>query len=188
MQKSREEWLQEVVTKMEKEKGFTLDQWVKMVRDAKLTAHGEILDFFKKKHGITHGYASALTHAVRDVLEGVKSEDDLIEAQYGGEKAALRPIYDKIIKAVTGFGQDVSVVPMKAYSSLRRKKQFAIVQPSTKTRIDIGLNMKGKSPAGRLEAAGSWNSMCTHRVRLTTKDEVDAELVAWLREAYEHTS
>lgn len=186
MQKTREEWLQEVVAKMEKEKGFTLDQWVKMVRDAKLTKHGEILDFFKKKHGIAHGYASALIHAVRDVLEGVESEDDLIEAQYTGEKAALKPIYEKVIKTVTGFGDDVTVTPMKAYVSLRWKKQFAIVQSSTKMRMDIGLQLKGKSPTERLEAGAKWNDMFTHRVKVTSKDEVDAELVAWLREAYEN--
>ena len=27
--------------------------------------------------------------------------------------------------------------------------------------------------------------MCTHRIRLTGADEVDAEVAAWLREAYD---
>ena len=69
--------------------------------------------------------------------------------------------------------------------SLRRKKQFAIAQPSTKDRFDLGLNLKGVAPAGRLEASGSFNAMVTHRVRLASPAEVDAEVLAWLRAAYD---
>jgi hypothetical protein len=69
--------------------------------------------------------------------------------------------------------------------SLRRKTQFATLHPSTKTRFDVGLKLKGVPPAGRLEAAGSWNAMVTHRVRLESADGVDKELVGWLRKAYE---
>ncbi len=70
--------------------------------------------------------------------------------------------YDKLMHAIAKFGNDVEVSPKKAYVSLRRKKQFAIIQPSTKTRMDVGLNIKGVKPAGKVEAAGSWNAMCTH--------------------------
>ena len=73
----------------------------------------------------------------------------------------------------------------KSYVSLRRSKQFALVQPSTRTRVDLGINLKGDDPAGRLEASGSFNAMVSHRVRLTEADEVDAEVTGWLREAYD---
>ncbi|MFW9798547.1 MAG: DUF5655 domain-containing protein, partial [Candidatus Thorarchaeota archaeon] len=77
------------------------------------------------------------------------------------------------------------IAPKKTYVSLRRKKQFAIVQPSTKTRMDIGLIIKGKDTTKRLEEGSKWNGMCTHRVRVTGKTEIDSELVGWLKEAYE---
>ena len=64
-------------------------------------------------------------------------------------------------------------------------KQFAIIQPSTRTRVDIGINLKGIDPTDRLEASGSFNSMVSHRVRVGTVDEVDQELLQWLLEAYE---
>ena len=97
----------------------------------------------------------------------------------------MKPIYTAFVRAVKKLGKDVEISPKKAYVSLRRNKQFALIQPSTKTRVDVGLNLKGVRPAGRLESSGSFNAMCTHRVRLESKKDVDAELMGWLREAYE---
>ena len=84
------------------------------------------------------------------------------------------------------FGSDVEISPKKAYVSLRRSKQFAIIQPSTKTRVDLGINLKGVEPEGRLEKSGSFNSMVTHRMKITDKKEVNAELKKWLKEAYKN--
>ena len=83
------------------------------------------------------------------------------------------------------LGDDVGIAPKKAYVSLRRNKQFAIIQPSTKSRIDVGINLKGVEPEGRLEKSGSFNAMVSHRVRITSPKEVDAELEHWLKSAYE---
>ena len=80
--------------------------------------------------------------------------------------------------------KDVEVAPKKAYVSLRRAKQFAILQPSTATRLDVGLVLAGVEPTDRLETAGSFNAMVTHRVRLESVDQVDKELMSWLRQAY----
>ena len=113
-----------------------------------------------------------------------KTGGDLIEAQYSN-KEDLLPIYDAIIEGISGFGDDIEISPKKSYVSLRRSKQFALVQPSTKTRVDIGIKIKDCEPAGRLEAAGSWNSMVSHRVRLTDVNQVDEELLSWLRMGYE---
>jgi len=90
-----------------------------------------------------------------------------------------------LVTKVGGFGNDVDLSPKKAYVSLRRSKQFGLIQPSTATRVDVGLNLKGVAPKGRLEASGSFNSMCTHRVRLESVKDVDAELVSWRKQAYE---
>jgi hypothetical protein len=68
--------------------------------------------------------------------------------------------------------------------SLRRTKQFGLIQPATATRVDVGLVLKDVAPSGRLEASGSFNAMVTHRVRVGNVSEVDPELIAWLRQAY----
>ena len=86
---------------------------------------------------------------------------------------------------MAAFGDDVELAPKKTYVSLRRKKQFGLVQPSTATRVDVGLNLEGRATSERLEASGSFNAMVTHRVRLSSAADVDASLLGWLREAYD---
>jgi hypothetical protein len=95
-------------------------------------------------------------------------------------------VYEALIRAVKALGPDVDVSPKKAYVSLRRSKQFGLIQPTTATRVDVGLVLKGVAPAGRLEASGSFNAMVTHRVRVANAAEVDSELVGWLRQAYQN--
>jgi hypothetical protein len=113
------------------------------------------------------------------------TDEDLVAAQYAGPKAALKPIHDKLIAIVEGFGDGLELAPKKSYVSLRHKKQFGLIQPSTKTRVDLGLVLKGVEPAGRLEASGSFNAMVTHRVRLSSANEVDAAVAGWLKQAFE---
>ena len=87
--------------------------------------------------------------------------------------------------AINGFGNDIEVAPKKAYVSVRRKKQFAIIQPSTKDRLDVGINIKGLEPAGTLLASGSWNAMCTHRIKIESETTINKELINWIKLAYE---
>jgi hypothetical protein len=137
--------------------GKSLEEWKEIVRTCGITGHKAIRDHLQATYG----------------------------AQYAGEKAALLPLYQEIIAAVTGFGEDVEISPKKTYVSLRRAKQFALLQPTTKSRLDVGIALKGVSPVGRLEAAGSFNAMVSHRVRLDAGSAVDDELIGWLKQAYD---
>ncbi len=171
---------------LEEKTGKSLAEWVKVARKLGAAKHGEIVKHLKEQHGMGHGYANLVAQSAIGVLsEGAVEGDDLVAAQYGGEKAGLRAVYDKLVKAVEGFGKDVEIAPKKTYVSLRRSKQFGLIQPSTKTRVDVGINLKGVAAKGRLEASGSFNAMVTHRVRVESAMEVDAELIGWLRQAYE---
>ena len=160
-------------------------QWLELALAKKIDKHGELVTWLKKEHGIGHGYANLIALRAREMASGDASPDDLVLAQYAGAKAALKPIYDSVIAAVRGFGSDVEVSPKKGYVSLRRHKQFAIVQPSTASRLDIGLNLKGVAPSGRLEASGNFNAMCTHRVRIEGEAGLDANVKKWLKQAYD---
>lgn len=165
--------------------GKSLEQWVKIARAAKLSKHGEVVKHLKTEHGLTHGYANLVAHsALESGSISAESGDALIDEQYAGTKAALRPLYDALVAKISKFGGDVEFSPKKAYVSVRRKTQFAILQPSTATRFDVGIKLKGAAPTPRLEVAGSWNQMVTHRVRVESAKEIDAELMAWLKEAY----
>ncbi len=175
-----------MVANLKEKTGKTLDQWLKVTSKAKLEKHGQIVKMLKTDHGITHGFANLIAHKTLAANSPDQAEgDDLVSAQYAGAKEHLKPIYDAIISAVSKFGKDVEVSPKKAYVSLRRNKQFAIIQPSTKTRVDLGLNLKGTDSTDRLEDSGSFNSMVSHRVRLADKKDVNAELKKWLKKAYE---
>ena len=89
---------------------------------------------------------------------------------------------------INKFGEDVELSPKKAYVSLRRKKQFAIIQPSTKDRLDVGLNIKGVAPSGDVIASGSWNAMCTHRIKVENEKMINKDLFNWIKQAYDQAS
>lgn len=172
------------VANIESKTGKTIAQWLPLARQGG-SKHGDMVKHLKAEHGLSHGYANFIALRALETDEQPASVDDAVSAQYAGAKAGLRPIYDKLMAAVQRFGGAVDVAPKKGYVSLRRTKQFACLFPSTATRFDVGLILKGTPPAGRLEASGSFNAMVTHRVRVAGPQEVDQELIAWLRQAYD---
>lgn len=157
--------------------GKTLAQWKTLLGKAKLEKHGLIVKHLKTDHGVTHGFANLIAS------EFLKSDEpvDLVATQYAGPKAELKPIHDAIVKFAKSLGKDVEVAPKKTSVSLRRKKQFALITPATKTRVDLGLSLKGDPAEGRLE---TYNAMCSHRVRLSEPKDLDGEVKAWVKEAY----
>lgn len=166
--------------------GKTVEQWTAIARSSGASKHGELVKLLKSKHGLTHGYANMVAMRTLEAGKGVEAGgDDGVAMQYSGDKAPLRQIYDAIVRAVSRFGRDVEISPKKTWVSLRRGKQFAIIQPSTSTRVDVGLNLGSIRPAGRLESSGSFNAMVSHRVRLGSVRDVDEELIKWLRAAYD---
>jgi hypothetical protein len=185
MPKSPEEMEASMVKNLEEKTGKSLAAWLKIAGKAGCEKHGQLVKHLKSEHGVTHGYANLIAHNHFSGGSTDRATDDLVESQYSGPKAELRPIYDKLMTVVGKLGKDVEVAPKKAYVSLRRSKQFALIQPSTKTRVDVGINLKGVAPKGRLEASGSFNSMVSHRVRIEKPGDVDRELGTWLRQAYE---
>lgn len=173
-----------MIANLEARTGKPFADWIALARGSGHARHKAIIDWLKGEHGFTHGYANLVALKALESDAGSAKPDDLVEAMFAGPKAAVRPIYDAVMAQVSALG-DPELAPKKGYMSLRRAKQFALVQPSTKERVDLGLNLKGVAPEGRLEASGSWNAMVTHRVRLTDPGQVDAELADWLHRAWE---
>ena len=164
--------------------GKSLEEWKAIVAKEQFEKHGQILKFLKENHGMTHGYANFVALKYREADASSHDADDLVANQYKG-KEVLKPIYDLLLKEISAFGSDVEVAPKKAAVSFRKKRQFALVQPSTKTRIDLGLKLNDATLTERLENSGPFGSMCTNRVRLTDVSEVDDELIGWIKKAYE---
>jgi predicted transport protein len=141
------------------------------------------MKLLKGEHGVTHGYANTISILYRQQAED--QPPDLVAAQFAGNKAGMRPVYEAVLAAVRPFGSDVEIAPKKSYVSLRRSKQFAIVKASTSSRVDLGLNLKGVEPTERLEGGNVFSGMCSHLVRLANPSEVDDQVVGWLRQAYD---
>ena len=187
MATSPEEQTANMIASLPEKTGKPLATWTALAKASGKSKHGELVTWLKGEHGITHGYANLIAHMTLKSDSGSKlaAGDDLVGEMFAGDRAALRPTFDALMQAITAFGSDIEQAPKKGYLSLRRKTQFATLHPSTKSRFDVGLKLKGVPPAGRLEAAGSWNAMVTHRVRLEGVHQVDAELIGWLRAAYD---
>lgn len=186
MPKSPEEMKAAMIAGLPEKTGKPLADWLRILHASGLTKHKELVSLLKADHGLTHGFANMIAlQFLQSDSHTANDTDALVAAQYAGAKAGLRPIYDAVLAAARGFGPDVEAAPKKAYVSLRRNKQFAIVQPSTASRVDVGLVLKGTPAVGRLEEAGSFNAMVTHRVRVTSAAEVDQALVRWLKKAYQ---
>lgn len=172
-----------MIANFKEKTGKTLEEWVALIQASGLVKHGEVLDLLKREHGLGHGFANLAAHTAAGLLDADPLA--LLEAQYAGPKAALRPLYEAIAAFARGLGPDVEIAPKKTSVSFRRSKQFACATPATKTRIDLGLQLKGRAPQGRLEALKP-GAMTSHNVRLESLDAFDSEVEAWLRQAYQH--
>ncbi len=166
--------------------GRTLDQLYDVIRKSGLAKHGEIRDMLKSELAMGHGDSNTLVHFYmksQTAESEPESSDDVLDQIYAGPKAGLRPIHDKLMQAINKFGE-FEVAPKKAYISLRRKKQFAMIGPATNTRVEVGLNMKGVKGTDRLNELPA-GQMCQYKVKVTDPKEVDKELIDWIKQAYD---
>jgi len=176
---------QTMIDNLHKNTGKALEQWIEIVKSQNFVKHGEIIKFLKEQHEFTHGFANLVAHkANKSDADSVGNQDELITKQYKG-KEHLKAFYDKLIYEIQTFGKDIEIAPKKTYVSLRRKKQFATLNPATKTRFEIGINLKGKEPQGKLEPEKP-NAMCSHKINLVDIKDIDKEVIEWIRTAYEN--
>jgi len=119
---------------MPEKTGKSLEQWQKILKKKSFAKHSEGVKFLKTEHGVTHGFANTIVALSKE--ENNPSED-LVQNQYKG-KETLIPIYEALIKYVKSLGKDVTITPKKGSVSIIRKRQFTLIKPATKSRIDLG--------------------------------------------------
>lgn len=172
--------LKTMIDNMPEKTGKSLEEWKDILKEKSFSKHSEALKFLKTEYQVTHGFANTIVLLSR---EESSSDEDLVSAQYKG-KETLIPVYNELITFVKSLGPDVNISPKKGSVSIIRKRQFILIKPATRTRIDLGFKLKDKATTGRLGDSGPFGSMCTHRVMLSDVSEVDDELKAWIKEAY----
>lgn len=178
-----EKTLETQLANIQERTGKPLDELFRILEESGLEKHGRLRDHLKKELGMGHGDANTVVHVYRqrgdDAPRTVEGE---LARIYSG-KESLRPIHDAIMERVESLG-DFEVSAKKSYVSLRRKKQFAMVGPATRSQVEIGLDFEHADPPERLRPEKD-GRMCRYKVRISDVEEVDDELVGWMRDAYE---
>ena len=168
-----------------KNTGKTLEQWIEIVKQKNFAKHGEIINFLKDEHGFSYGFANLVAHKSKGSDAGsAEDSSELMEKQYKG-KEHFKPLYETLMAEIMKFGNDIEVAPKNAYVSLRRKKQFALLQPATKTRFEIGLIIKGQDAKGVLEVIPAANAMCSHKINIESEQDITSEVLNWIKVAYD---
>jgi predicted transport protein len=179
---SVEEQIANQIANIERSTGRSLADWIEVVRASGLEKHGQQVAMLKADHGLGHGNANLIAIKAREAADGGAPEDAaLIDSHYAGRNAGLRPTYEMVIATVQTFGDDVELAPKKTYVSLRRRKQFGQVGPAA-GQLEVCVNLPGHPGTERLRPT---TGMGTHKVRIAGADGLDAELIGWLREAYD---
>lgn len=173
--------LQTMIDNMPEKTGKSLDDWKVILKEKSFAKHSEGVKYLKTEHNVTHGFANTIVTLSKSEHN---SDEDLVVTQYKG-KEGLIPIYEKLISFIKTLGTDVTITPKKGSVSIIRKRQFVLIKPATKTRIDLGFKLKDKPTTERLENSGPFGTMCTHRVKLSEIEKINNELKNWIKEAYE---
>lgn len=171
------------IRNIEQATGKTVSQFTALVSKTDLEKHGQIVAYLKSEHGLTHGNANLLAHLVREELAGGPPQDDaLLDAQYEGGKAKLRPLYEQLATIAEELGADVEKVIQKTGVSFRRKKQFVLLQAPSAKRVQIGLNLPVTPDDPRVKEV---SGMCSHRVDITDEAEIDDQVAGWILASYD---
>jgi hypothetical protein len=147
---------------------------------------GAVVAWLKADFGLGAGHAMAI-YATFTRPGGVRASPDArLDRLFSGGRARWREAFEALLAQAQAYGGGVvgSSAADKYVSLIRDGKKFAIVQPGA-SYLDLGFKVPGAAPTARFAEAGGWNAMVTHRVRLGDGDEIDAEVLGWLRRAFD---
>jgi predicted transport protein len=175
-----------IVRNLPEKTGRSLEEWTAMLKaDGPEGERRDRVAWLKREHGLGHVTAGLVVEATdRPEAFADVAPDVLVDALFEG-KPAIRPLYQYVRGQIELLGDDVEVEPRKTYVAFSRGRQFALVQAQAH-RLELGLVLPDAATTTRFRAAGSFGSgQTTHRVSVVSESDVDGELLAWLREAYE---
>ena len=181
-----QKWMAELPTKT----GRSLEEWV-----AHVQKHGPPEEkarrlWLKEKHGLGTNTAWWIAeHASggddlgiieHDPDRYLEAAEQYVAGMFAGPKAALWPIYERLLELGFALGSDVRVCPCKTIVPFYRHRVFAEVKPSTRTRIDFGFALGDTKATGRLIDTGGFakKDRITHRIPLSSLADLDKEVEA----------
>ena len=166
--------------------GKTPEDFAELATKKGLSKHGETVAWLKNEFALGQGHATAIAAVILKAGVLKVSPKQKLGMLFTGKKEHWREPAEKLMGQISKFGNDVRIAAGGTYINLlRAQKKFGILQPSSAERLDIGIKLKGRAAHRRFEPAGPWNAAVTHRVRIAEPKEIDAEVLSWLKSAYE---
>ena len=188
--------VQKWIIELKPKTGRSLEEWIALVKKEGPKDYQARRAWLKSKHKL--GSNSAWWIAER--ADGKGDEEDsperylatavrYVEEQYSGRKAAMRPVFEQLLALGKALGPDVKACPCKTMVPLYRKHVFAQIKPTTNTRIDFGLcftTYSGRLPKRLIDTGGlAKKDRITHRIEVSSADQIDDDLKKWLCAAYD---
>lgn len=176
-----------LVASMKERTGRTLEEWVALVHASGIDPLDQkaVRNWLKTEHGLLQNTQWTIAEAAAEAAGWVRpTEEEYVDQQYQGPKAALRPIFDRLREIFESFGQDVRMEGRATYTPFVRGRQFVAIAATTRTRVDVGLRYT-KAPKSPLLTPSKGPGQATHKLSLTSVDEITDEVESLLREAYE---
>ncbi|MDX6612092.1 MAG: hypothetical protein QOD75_1278 [Blastocatellia bacterium] len=182
------------IAELKQKTGRTVEEWVALVKKEGPPTEQERRDWFKQIHGLGTNSAWWLAERsfgkgeeVGDPDEYLRAAEKYVEEMFSGKKAALRPLYDKLLQLGLKTGKDVKACPCQTIVPLYRKHVFAQIKPTTQTRIDLGFALGDMKTPKRLIDTGGWvkKDRITHRIEITSVKDIDDDVKHWLKVAHD---
>jgi hypothetical protein len=186
--------VQTAIAKLPEKTGRSLDQWIALIKKSGPKGEAARRDWLKTTHKLGTNFAGWLAERAEGKSSELADPDQYfaaaeryVEEMFGGSKAALRPLYDGLLKLGFSIGQDVKACPCKTIVPLYRRHVFAQIKPTTRTRIDLGLALGNTRAPKRLIDTGGFKKKdrITHRIEITAPGDIDSEVTRWMKNAYE---
>ena len=185
---------QKWVAELKQKTGRTLDEWLRLIKKSGPKDEKSRREWLKTEHGLGTNSASWLAERAEGKASDIGDPDTYlaaaegyVEQMFSGAKAALRPIYDEILKVGLKVARDVKACPCQTIVPLYRNHVFAQIKPTTTKRIDIGFALGDMKAKGRLIDTGGFakKDRITHRIPLESVADIDDEVKQWLKVAYD---
>jgi hypothetical protein len=183
------------VAELKEKTGRTLDEWKAHIVQAGPPDLAERREWLKARYKL--GTNTAWWLAER--AEGQPTWDETpeqylaiaptyVDEMFGGPKAAMRPVGDALMRMAREVAPDIKFCPCKTIIPFYREHVIAEIKPATKSRIDFGLSLGSGVPfTARLKDTGGLKKKdrITHKVEISKIEDIDADVRAWLRTAYD---
>jgi len=172
---------------MQERTGRTVEQWVALVNEEGPDPLDQkaVRRWLKAEHDVPQNSQWAIADAAARAAGWERpGVEEYIDGQYSGAKQKLRPIFDRLREILEGLGDDVAVEGRATYTPFVRRRQFAAVAAATRTRVDVGLRYTD-APDSKLLVVANAPGQATHKLSLTSLEEVAPAVERLLRAAYE---